>query len=46
MPKKRYPITLREAERQQSLNYVRHGKKSARAITHARILLSRCTTIR
>jgi transposase len=39
MPKKRYPVTLGEAERQQLLNYVRHGKKSARAITHARILL-------
>lgn len=39
MPKKLYPIMLGEAERQQLLNYVRHGKKSARAITHARILL-------
>jgi transposase len=39
MPKKLYLITLREAERQQLRNYVRRGKKSARAITHARILL-------
>jgi transposase len=39
MPSKRYAITLREAERQQLQNYVKHGKKSARSITHARILL-------
>src|SRR5919202_6983354 len=39
MPSKRYAITLREAERQQSQNYVKHGKKAARSITRARILL-------
>jgi len=39
MPEKIYPITLREEERQQLHKYVKQGKKSARAITRARILL-------
>jgi transposase len=39
MPKKSYPIKLSEAARQQLQKYVKHGKKSARAMNRARILL-------
>ena len=39
MPAKIYPIQLREEERQQLQKYVKQGKKSARAINRARILL-------
>ena len=39
MPKKRLEVLLTAAERDILENFVRHGKKSARAITRARILL-------
>jgi transposase len=39
MPEKLYPIQLSEEERQQLQKYVKQGKKSARAINRARILL-------
>jgi transposase len=39
MPEKIYPIKLSEEERQQLQQYVKQGKKSARAINRARILL-------
>lgn len=39
MPEKRYPIQLSEEERQQLQQYVKRGKKSARAMNRARILL-------
>lgn len=39
MPEKIYPIKLSEAERQQLQKYVKQGKKSARAMNRARILL-------
>ena len=39
MPEKIYPITLSEEERQQLQQYVNHGKKSARAMNRARMLL-------
>lgn len=39
MPEKIYPIQLSEEERQQLQKYVKQGKKSARAINRARILL-------
>ena len=39
MPEKIYPITLSEEERQQLQQYVKHGKKSARAMNRARMLL-------
>ena len=39
MPAKIYPIKLSEEERQQLQQYVKQGKKSARAINRARILL-------
>jgi transposase len=39
MPEKIYPIKLSEAERQQLQKYVKQGKKSARAVNRARILL-------
>ena len=39
MPAKIYPIQLSEEERQQLQKYVKQGKKSARAINRARILL-------
>jgi transposase len=39
MPEKIYPIQLREEERQQLQKYVKQGRKSARAMNRARILL-------
>ena len=39
MPEKIYPIQLRDDERQQLQKYGKQGKKSARAINRARILL-------
>ena len=39
MPEKRYPIQFSEEERQQLQKYVKQGKKSARAMNRARILL-------
>lgn len=39
MPEKIYPIQLSEEERQQLQKYVKQGKKSARAMNRARILL-------
>jgi putative transposase len=39
MPERLYPIQLSEEERQQLQKYVKQGKKSARAINRARILL-------
>jgi transposase len=39
MPKTRGPIMLREAERQQVQHYGKDGKRSARAIPRARILV-------
>jgi hypothetical protein len=39
MPEKIYPIQLSAEERQQLQQYVKQGKKSARAINRARILL-------
>ncbi len=39
MLEKLYPIQFSEEERQQLQKYVKQGKKSARAINRARILL-------
>lgn len=39
MPRKIYHVALTAQERTQLERYVKHGKKSARAITRARILL-------
>jgi len=39
MPKKLYPVHLTAEEREQLDTYVKQGKKSARAINRARILL-------
>jgi len=39
MPRKLYTVHLNEQEREQLETFVKHGKKSARAITRARILL-------
>ena len=39
MPRKLYTVHLNEQEREQLETFVQHGKKSARAITRARILL-------
>jgi transposase len=39
MPRKRYHVHLNEQEREHLETFVKHGKKSARAITRARILL-------
>ncbi|SRR6266851_1821400 len=39
MPKKRKAVTLTKAEREGLETFVAHGKRSARAITRARILL-------
>lgn len=39
MPNKRYAVQLTPQEREQLERYVRQGKKSARAITRARVLL-------
>ena len=39
MPPRRYHVELRARERQQLVNYVKHGKPAARAVTRARILL-------
>jgi hypothetical protein len=39
MPRKLYPVHLNEQEREQLEAFVKQGKKSARAITRARILL-------
>jgi transposase len=39
MPTKQRAVTLKEKERKALEEFVRHGKKSARAITRARILL-------
>jgi transposase len=39
MPEKIYPIQLSEEERRQLQKYVKQGKKSARAMNRARILL-------
>ena len=39
MPKKLYPVHLTAEEREQLDTYVKQGKKSARSINRARILL-------
>jgi hypothetical protein len=39
MPKNLYPVHLTAEEREQLDTYVKQGKKSARAINRARILL-------
>lgn len=39
MPAAKYVVDLSPEERQELLEFVRHGKKSARQITRARILL-------
>src|SRR6266487_1399818 len=39
MPRKLYYVHLNAQEREQLETFVKHGKKSARAITRARILL-------
>lgn len=39
MPKKLYHVNLTQTEREQFETYVKQGKKSARSITRARILL-------
>jgi transposase len=39
MPAAKYIVDLSPDERQELLEFVRHGKKSARQITRARILL-------
>jgi len=41
MPAPKYIVDLSPAERHALLDLIRHGKKSARQITRARILLSR-----